>query len=261
MNGWITAFVVVVTVEIVLQTLILAGVYYGFRQASRTVNRVIDELQRKLDPILFRLARVLEKSEDKISSTVRYVAERTRLARGRTQTIDQIVSETLERVRLEIIRVDAMLTVALETVEGTGVRMRRSVLGPFPEVSARSRSIRTGIDFIRRQSVPRGQPARDQELSIPQSAGARLSSEPPMENDLNHSPGHSTVSRSDDSWSEPRPQNIPRPTYSPAVLALAIVCLLWGTVTTYLISLLGVILFVIGLAGWIGELRHEHESR
>ncbi|MFZ0561945.1 MAG: hypothetical protein WBD45_22715 [Terriglobales bacterium] len=65
----------------------------------------------------------------------------------------------------------------------------------------------------------------------------------------------------DDSWSEPRPQNIPRPTYSPAVLALAIVCLLWGIVTTYLISLLGVILFAVGLGTWIVDLRHEHELR
>jgi len=79
-----------------------------------------------------------------------------------------------------------------------------------------------------------------------------------MESDLKHSARNQVAPQGDGTWSEPRPQNIPRPTYSPAVLALAIVCLLWGTVTTYLISLLGVILFVVGLAGWIGELRHEH---
>lgn len=74
-------------------------------------------------------------------------------------------------------------------------------------------------------------------------------------------PKNSGITPSHDSWIEPRPQNIPRPTYSPAVLALAVACLLWGLVTTYLISLLGVILFAVGLAGWIGELRHEHEVR
>ena len=82
-----------------------------------------------------------------------------------------------------------------------------------------------------------------------------------MQKDLNLSTEHPVSYQDKDSWSEPRPQNIPRPTYSPAVLALAIVCLLWGMVTTYLISLLGAILFILGLAGWIGELRHEHESR
>ncbi|MGB6482377.1 MAG: hypothetical protein WBE86_02695 [Candidatus Acidiferrales bacterium] len=73
--------------------------------------------------------------------------------------------------------------------------------------------------------------------------------------------GSTEVTQERDSWTEPRPQNIPRPTYSPAVLALAIVCLLWGLVTSYLISLLGLILFAVGLAGWIGELLHEHEVK
>jgi hypothetical protein len=60
-------------------------------------------------------------------------------------------------------------------------------------------------------------------------------------------------------WTAPRQQIIPRATYSPAVMALAIVCLLWGFLTSYLISLLGLILFVVALAGWIGELRHERQ--
>jgi hypothetical protein len=60
-------------------------------------------------------------------------------------------------------------------------------------------------------------------------------------------------------WTAPRSQVIPRATYSPAVMALAIVCLLWGLLTSYLISLLGFVLLAVGLAGWTGELRHERE--
>jgi hypothetical protein len=96
--------------------------------------------------------------------------------------------------------------------------------------------------------------------NIPKSDGR-----PAEPNPQNLPPAHDQVAKSsevtkpDDSWGEPRPQNIPRPTYSPAVMALAIVCLLWGIVTTYLISLLGAVLFGIALAGWIGELRHEHQ--
>jgi hypothetical protein len=257
-NGWIAAFLVVITVEIVLQTLILAGAYYGLRQASRTLHRLIDESQRKVDLILFRVARVLDKSHDKISNTAEIVAEVTRLAREHAQTIDQIVSEVLDRVRLEIIRLDATLTIAVETVEKLGFRMRRSVLGPLLEALARSTGICSGIDFSRSGNVPGVEPPRHEDPRISQFAGVELFSESPMQNDLNLTKVHLVSSQDKESWSEPRPQNIPRPTYSPAVLALAIVCLLWGIVTTYLISLLGAILFILGLAGWIGELRHEH---
>ncbi len=48
---------------------------------------------------------------------------------------------------------------------------------------------------------------------------------------------------------------LPAPTYMPAVMALGIVLTLWGIVTTLLISLLGIVLCVIALIGWIGEIR------
>lgn len=83
----------------------------------------------------------------------------------------------------------------------------------------------------------------------------------PMQNDLNPPAGNSADPSAKGSWSEPPHQNIPRPTYCPAVLALAIVCLLWGMVTSYLVSLLGLVLFIVGLTDWIGELRHEHGPR
>ncbi len=53
------------------------------------------------------------------------------------------------------------------------------------------------------------------------------------------------------------PERLAQPTYWPAVLALAIAFVLWGAVTSLVISGVGLLLAVIGLAGWIGELRHE----
>lgn len=67
----------------------------------------------------------------------------------------------------------------------------------------------------------------------------------------------SDVSRQN--WTKLRDQKIARATYCPAVVAIGIVCLLWGLVTTLLISLLGSVLLSAGLAVWIGELRHENE--
>ncbi len=58
-------------------------------------------------------------------------------------------------------------------------------------------------------------------------------------------------------WGAARPERLAQPTYWPAVLALAIAFVLWGAVTSLVISGVGLLLAVIGLAGWIGELRHE----
>ena len=49
---------------------------------------------------------------------------------------------------------------------------------------------------------------------------------------------------------------LPLPTYWPAVLALAITLLAWSVITSWFIFGVGLLLFVVGLAGWIGDLLH-----
>jgi hypothetical protein len=61
------------------------------------------------------------------------------------------------------------------------------------------------------------------------------------------------------SWHEPLPEKIPEPTYWPFLLAFGIVLIFWGLVSAWLISLAGVIIFAASLAGWIGEMIHEHD--
>ena len=58
-------------------------------------------------------------------------------------------------------------------------------------------------------------------------------------------------------WRHPDHIGLPQPTYWPAVLALGITFLAWGIVTSLVISAVGLVLFALALAGWIGELRHD----
>ena len=57
-------------------------------------------------------------------------------------------------------------------------------------------------------------------------------------------------------WERLPPAHLPRPTYWPVVLAFGIMLLAWGIVTTLAISVIGLVIFALGLGGWIGDLRH-----
>lgn len=59
--------------------------------------------------------------------------------------------------------------------------------------------------------------------------------------------------------SPPTPPHLPKPTAWPAVTALAISFLLWGLVSSPLISLVGAIVFAVAITGWIGDIRHERK--
>ena len=59
-------------------------------------------------------------------------------------------------------------------------------------------------------------------------------------------------------WQRPLPEELPEPTPWPAALALGSCLLAWGVVTSWILSLVGLLLFVVGVAGWMGRMRHEH---
>ncbi len=61
-------------------------------------------------------------------------------------------------------------------------------------------------------------------------------------------------------WGAPKPEHIPAPTYWPVLMAVAITFLAFGVVTSLFISGVGVILFFISLAGWIGDIRNEQRE-
>jgi hypothetical protein len=54
-----------------------------------------------------------------------------------------------------------------------------------------------------------------------------------------------------------KPDRLPEPTYWPFFTAIGLVFGGWGLLTTWLISVAGLIIFTISLVGWINILRHE----
>jgi len=58
-------------------------------------------------------------------------------------------------------------------------------------------------------------------------------------------------------WKRPLPERLPRRTYWPAILALAMTLTLLGPVTLMPITVIGVAMGGVALIGWIGELLHE----
>ena len=63
-----------------------------------------------------------------------------------------------------------------------------------------------------------------------------------------------------DDWNEAKPAILPEPTYWPVTLALASTMLLWGILTTWIISGAGLALFIVSLSGWIRDMLQERRK-
>jgi hypothetical protein len=70
----------------------------------------------------------------------------------------------------------------------------------------------------------------------------------------------SNQSPQQEGWSRPKPEVLAKPTWWPAALALGATLFVWGLVTSFIILAIGLAASAISLAGWIGDIRHEHKE-
>jgi type IV secretory pathway VirB2 component (pilin) len=142
--------------------------YFQFKKTSDQMSNIVRDLDSRVSPILLRMNRILDDSEDRISSIVGDAAEITRIARGQAQKVDRVFTDAVERLRVQVVRADQILTGTLEVIEDTGTQVRRTLQGPVMQVSAVLKGIKVGLDFIRGQQRPRSHDASavDEELFI-----------------------------------------------------------------------------------------------
>ncbi|HEX9759772.1 MAG TPA: hypothetical protein VGA40_02580 [Candidatus Acidoferrales bacterium] len=149
MESWVPFFVVVASAAIILQMGILFAMYLQMRDMNARITRVTTDLQTRVEPILTRVQWILDDSQGRIRSMVSDSAEIVHLARNQAIRVDRVFAEGVDRLRLQLIRADQLLTGAMEFVEDTGVQVRRTVAGPVKEASALIRGIQAGLEVIR----------------------------------------------------------------------------------------------------------------
>jgi hypothetical protein len=168
MDPWLKFFIVLAAVAIIGQMLILLGMFLQVKSMNERMTRIATDLHARIDPILSRLHMVVEEVGPQISSAAENAAEITRLARAQTEKIDRVFTEAIDRLRMQVLRADQILTGAIEEIESAGTEFKASVLRPVRQATAFVKGIKAGLDFLRgqRQSPERAREQQDEELFI-----------------------------------------------------------------------------------------------
>lgn len=168
MQTWEAIFIVIAAVAIVVQAAILIALYVQLRRLGDALAQVAATVETRLTPVLARVERLLDESQGQLRDIVNDTAEIVRVIKTNGQRFDRVLEEAADRLRLQIIRADHLVTGALEAVEDTGAQLRQSVLGPMRTTIAFVRGVRAGIDFLRgRSRMPeRSRETQDEGLFI-----------------------------------------------------------------------------------------------
>jgi uncharacterized protein YoxC len=154
METWVVISVVIAAVAIVFQSCMLVAMFFQMRRTMERVERLTDNLETRVGPILSRVQLLLDDAEPKITEMVADAAHIVYLARGQAQKLDRVVSEASDRLRGQLVAADRILTGALETVEEAGSQFKRGIWKPVQRVSAVVSGIKVGLDFLRSRRAP-----------------------------------------------------------------------------------------------------------
>jgi len=149
MQNWLAVFIVATAVAVLLQTVILAALYFQLRQRLEQTHRMFTDLHNRVGPILTRVQILLEDTQPRISEMVADAAHTVYLARAQAQKMDRVFTEATDRLRGQLHHADRILTGTLEAVEEAGSQFNRNFLGPMQKVTAVVQGIKVGLDFFR----------------------------------------------------------------------------------------------------------------
>jgi uncharacterized protein YoxC len=171
MQVWLEIFSIVAAIALVFQVVVLILLLFQMRRTTDNVNRVMNELQSRVGPILTRIQILLDDTQPKISSMVNDASHIVYLARGQAQKVDRVFTEAADRLRGQLVHADRILTGTLEAVEEAGSQIKHSFWRPMQKASALVQGIKVGLDLLRsrRRSPsrsPNDEPRESQEEEL-----------------------------------------------------------------------------------------------
>lgn len=167
MDERLTIFIAVTSAAVVLQVLILLGMYLTLRKLSAHINSLADEGKSQVFPLLENgkrlkadIKRILETSSPKLDSVLDNAAAITTTAHTGIGRIEGAANDILDRAQLQIIRADEIITRAMDQVEDTTQRVARTVTSPIKHANGLVQGVSAGVNaFFGRKRADNGGPS------------------------------------------------------------------------------------------------------
>lgn len=159
MDDKLTLFIAVTAAAVVLQMLILLAMYLAMRKLGGRVEGLVDKVedttsvvQTRVLPIIDNVKTMqqevkgfLETTRPKIETLIDNVSQMSTKARSTVERVDVTANDAIDRIRLQVIRGDEMLTRTMDRVEETTEKVQHTVMSPVRQVSGIVQAISTGF--------------------------------------------------------------------------------------------------------------------
>ena len=167
MDEKLTIFIAVTSAAVVLQMLMLLGMYLALRKLSGHINSLADEVKSKVFPLLENgkqllddIKRILETSSPKVELVLDNAAAVTTTAYAGIGRVEGSANDILDRAQQQVIRADEMITLAMDQVEDTTRKVAHTVTYPIKHANGLVQGVSAGVNaFFGKQRSRTGGPS------------------------------------------------------------------------------------------------------
>jgi methyl-accepting chemotaxis protein len=161
------AFIAVTSVAVVLQTLILAGMYISTRKMSQRMEALSTRVEEQVLPLVEQVRGIVNESAPMIQSTLKNLTETSSLVWTQAGRIDEAVTEIVGIARVQAGRADRLATRTMERVDITAEALQHTALSPFRHFSALMNGVGAGIgELVGGRKVRRAKAVPSDEMFI-----------------------------------------------------------------------------------------------
>jgi hypothetical protein len=159
MDDKLTIFIAVTAAAVVLQMLILLGMYLTIRKLNALAKKQAEDLSSRLAPVLedtkkltAEVKSLLATTRPKLDVILDNVSAVSTTARDQTQKAEVALNAFMDRARLQAIRADEMLTRTLDKVEDTSSRVQHTVISPFKHLNGVLQGVGVALETLFQKS-------------------------------------------------------------------------------------------------------------
>ncbi len=151
-------FTAVTAFGVLLQALILFGIFLASRKAMRRVETLSDELKTHVVPVLVSTRNLLEDVSPRIKEAVGNLTLATEELRSQAENINSTLGSIVDKTRVQADRVDGMVSDALDGVNHAVHTVQQTVAVPLRQFTGVLNGLRAGLDALlsrdRKSHVP-----------------------------------------------------------------------------------------------------------
>ena len=144
----LTAFIAVTAAAVVIQALILIAMYLALRKTSARMEGLAEEVTAKVLPTADMVQAMIVEYRPKVDSVVANVAESTSMVRAQVQRMEGLLTDMVDRTRLQVIRTDELVNRTLDKVESATEVVQRTVVSPVRQISGIFHGVTAGLEYL-----------------------------------------------------------------------------------------------------------------